>query len=77
MTNLNLTKEYNCMKKKTMLKILLVITLILTLFSFIFHKNMTLIIPTILMTVCITISSVKTDIIKKRIFDRMIKQNRL
>lgn len=47
------------MKKETILKVLLVIALILTVLSLVFHNDMTLIIATILMAVCVVISFAK------------------
>ena len=47
------------MKKETILKVLLVIALILTVLSLVFHNDMTLIIATILMVVCVVISFAK------------------
>ena len=44
------------MKKQTILKLLLVIALILTIISLISHNDVTLIIATILMAVCVIIS---------------------
>ena len=58
-TNRNLTKEWNCMKKEIIIKILLVIALILTVLSLVFHNDITLIIAAILMAVCIVISFAK------------------
>ena len=58
-TNRNLTKEWNCMKKEIIIKILLVIALILTVLSLVFHNYITLIIAAILMAVCIVISFAK------------------
>lgn len=47
------------MKKETILRVLLVIALILTVLSLVFHNDMTLIIATILMAVCVVISFAK------------------
>lgn len=47
------------MKKETILKVLLVIALILTVLSLVLHNDMTLIIATILMAVCVVISFAK------------------
>lgn len=47
------------MKKEIIIKILLVIALILTVLSLVFHNDITLIIATILMAVCIVISFAK------------------
>ena len=58
-TNRNLTKEWNCMKKEIIIKILLVIALILTVLSLVLHNDITLIIAAILMAVCIVISFAK------------------
>lgn len=57
--NRNLIKECDCMKKETILKVLLVIALILTVLSLVLHNDMTLTIATILMAVCVVISFAK------------------